>query len=148
MSKITDAREAVMVGRRSDGSLVRRPLSPHLQVYDMMQVTSALSITHRITGTVWSVGLVFLVWWLVAAAAGEASFNGVQWFFGSFFGVIGLMALTAVAWFHTLAGLRHLYWDSGRGYDLPTTYLTGRAVLIGTAALTALTWLVMLISWI
>jgi succinate dehydrogenase / fumarate reductase cytochrome b subunit len=148
MSKITDAREAVMVGRRSDGSLVRRPLSPHLQVYDMLQMTSALSIAHRITGVVWSVGLVFLVWWLAAAAAGEASFNGAMWFFGSFVGALGLMGLTAAAWYHTLAGLRHLYWDSGRGYDLSTTYLTGRAVLIGTAALTALTWLIMLIAWI
>ena len=148
MSKITDAREAVMVGRRSDGSLVRRPLSPHLQAYDMMQMTSALSITHRITGTIWSIGLVFLVWWLVATASGESSFNSAMWFFGSFFGVIGLMGLTAAAWYHTLAGLRHLYWDSGRGFDLPTTYLTGRGVLIGTAALTALTWLIMLITWI
>ncbi len=148
MSKITDAREAVMVGRRSDGSLVRRPLSPHLQAYDMMQMTSALSITHRITGTIWSIGLMFLVWWLVATASGEASFNSAMWFFGSFFGVIGLMGLTAAAWYHTLAGLRHLYWDSGRGFDLPTTYLTGRGVLIGTAALTALTWLIMLITWI
>jgi len=148
MSKITDAREALMFGRRSDGSIVRRPLSPHLQVYDMLQMTSALSITHRITGVVWSVGLVFLVWWLGAAAAGEEAFNGVQWFFGSFFGILGLMALTAAAWYHTLAGLRHLYWDAGRGYDLPTTYRTGRAVLVGTAALTALTWLILLISWI
>ncbi|MFN8983688.1 MAG: succinate dehydrogenase, cytochrome b556 subunit, partial [Alphaproteobacteria bacterium] len=38
-----DAREAAMVGRRSDGTLTRRPLSPHLQVYDMMQMTSLLS---------------------------------------------------------------------------------------------------------
>jgi len=44
--------------------------------------------------------------------------------------------------------MRYLYWDSGRGFDLPTSYLTGRAVLIGTAALTALTWLIMLITWI
>jgi succinate dehydrogenase / fumarate reductase cytochrome b subunit len=148
MSKTTDVREAVMVGRRSDGTLVRRPLSPHLQAYDMLQMTSALSITHRITGIVWSVGLVFLVWWLTAAAAGEASFNGVQWFFGSFFGILGLMGLTAAAWYHTLAGLRHLYWDSGRGFDLPTTYLTGRAVLVGTAGLTVLTWLILFITWI
>lgn len=148
MSKITDAREAVMVGRRSDGTLVRRPLSPHLQAYDMMQMTSALSITHRITGVAWSIGLAFLVWWLVAAASGESAFNAVQWVLGSFLGVLGLMGLTAAAWYHTLAGLRHLYWDSGRGFDLPTTYLTGRAVLIGTAALTALTWLILLITWI
>ena len=62
--------------------------------------------------------------------------------------VIGLLGLTAVAWYHTLAGIRHLYWDSGRGFEIPTMYLTGRAVLIGTAALTALTWLIMLITWI
>jgi succinate dehydrogenase / fumarate reductase cytochrome b subunit len=148
MSKTTDTREAVMVGRRSDGTLVRRPLSPHLQAYDMLQMTSALSISHRITGVIWSVGLVFLVWWLTAAAAGEESFNGAQWFFGSFFGIVGLLGLTAVTWYHTLNGVRHLYWDSGRGFDLPTTYLTGRAVLIGTAALTALTWLILLITWI
>lgn len=148
MSKITDAREAVMVGRRSDGSLVRRPLSPHLQAYDMLQLTSALSIAHRITGVVWSLGLLFLVWWLVAAAAGEGPFGKAQWFFGSFLGVLGLMGLTAAAWYHTLAGLRHLWWDSGHGFDLPTTYLTGRAVLIGTGALTALTWLMLLIAWI
>jgi len=63
-------------------------------------------------------------------------------------GVIGLLGLTAVAWYHTLNGVRHLYWDGGRGFDLPTTYLTGRGVLIGTAALTALTWLILLITWI
>ncbi|MBP0463530.1 succinate dehydrogenase, cytochrome b556 subunit [Roseomonas sp. PWR1] len=148
MSKITDAREAVMVGRRTDGSLVRRPLSPHLQAYDMLQLTSALSIAHRITGVVWALGLIFLVWWLVAAAAGEGPFGKAQWFFGSFLGVLGLLGLTAAAWYHTLAGLRHLWWDSGRGFDLPTTYLTGRAVLIGTGALTALTWLMLLIAWI
>ena len=148
MSKITDTREAVMVGRRSDGTLVRRPLSPHLQAYDMMQMTSALSITHRITGTIWSIGLVFLVWWLVSAAAGPGAYDGAMWFLGSFFGVVGLMGLTAAAWYHTLAGIRHLYWDSGRGFDMPTTYLTGRAVLVGTAVLTALTWLIMFITWI
>jgi hypothetical protein len=60
--------------RRSDGTLVRRPLSPHLQAYDMLQMSSATSITHRITGIIWSVGLVFLVWWLVAAASGPAAF--------------------------------------------------------------------------
>ena len=147
MSKITDAREAVMVGRRSDGTIVRRPLSPHLQAYDMMQMTSALSITHRITGTIWSIGLVFLVWWLCAAAAGESSFNAVQWVLGSFLGVIGLMGVTAAAWYHTLNGVRHLAWDAGYGYDIPTTYRSGWAVLIGTAALTVLTWIVLLIAF-
>ena len=45
MSIMKDSREATMVGRRTDGTPVKRPLSPHLQVYDMMQLTSALSIS-------------------------------------------------------------------------------------------------------
>ena len=74
MAKIKDAREAAMVGRRSDGTLTRRPLSPHLQVYDMMQMTSLLSILHRISGVAWCGGLVLLVWWLVAAGTGQSAF--------------------------------------------------------------------------
>ncbi|HZF76735.1 MAG TPA: succinate dehydrogenase, cytochrome b556 subunit [Acetobacteraceae bacterium] len=147
MSIMKDSREATMIGRRTDGSTVRRPLSPHLQVYDMLQMTSALSISARITGVAWTVGVVLMVWWLLAAAAGPSAFDTVQWFLGSFIGVIVLMGVIGAAWFHTLAGIRHLAWDMGWGYDIPTTYKTGRAVLIGTAVLTVLTWLILLISW-
>jgi succinate dehydrogenase / fumarate reductase cytochrome b subunit len=147
MSIMQDSREATMVGRRSDGTLVRRPLSPHLQVYDMLQMTSALSISHRITGVVWTAGVVVMAWWLIAAASGASAFAAVQWFLSSFLGILLLMGVTAAAWFHTLAGIRHLAWDAGWGYDIPTVYKTGRAVLIGTGVLTALTWLTLLISW-
>ena len=147
MSIMKDSREATMIGRRTDGSTVRRPLSPHLQVYDMLQMTSALSISARITGVGWTVGVVLMVWWLLAAAAGPSAFDTVQWFLGSFIGVIVLMGVIGATWFHTLAGIRHLAWDMGWGYDIPTTYKTGRAVLIGTAVLTVLTWAILLISW-
>jgi succinate dehydrogenase / fumarate reductase cytochrome b subunit len=137
-----------MIGRRSDGTPIRRPLSPHLQVYDMLQMTSALSISHRITGVIWSLGAAVMVWWLVAAASWRpGAFEAVQWFLGSFLGILLLMGVTAAAWFHTLAGIRHLVWDSGRGYDIPTVYRSGRAVLIGTGVLTGLTWLLLLVSW-
>jgi succinate dehydrogenase / fumarate reductase cytochrome b subunit len=147
MASTQDSRAATMVGRRSDGTPVARPLSPHLQVYDMLQMTSALSIAHRITGIAWSVGAIVMVWWLAAAASGPAAFGAVQWFLGSFFGILFLMGLTATVWFHTLAGIRHLAWDAGHGFDMPSVYRSGRAVLVGTAVLTALTWLLLLISW-
>jgi succinate dehydrogenase / fumarate reductase, cytochrome b subunit len=147
MSTIKDSREATMVGRRSDGTVIRRPLSPHLQVYDMLQITSALSISHRISGVVWTAGVLVMSWWLIAAGSGPGAFGAVQWFLGSFLGVLFLMGLTAAAWFHTLAGIRHLVWDAGYGYDIPTVYKSGRAVLVGTAVLTAITWLALLISW-
>jgi succinate dehydrogenase / fumarate reductase cytochrome b subunit len=137
-----DSREATMVGRRSDGSTMRRPLSPHLQVYDMLQLTSALSIAGRITGAAWAVGLVLLVWWLVAAASGPSAFAQVQWFMSSWLGLLGLFGMTAAAWYHTLNGVRHLAWDAGYGYDIPTTYRSGHLVLVGTVVLTLLTWIV------
>ncbi|MBY0337878.1 MAG: succinate dehydrogenase, cytochrome b556 subunit [Acetobacteraceae bacterium] len=148
MKSPLDARDATMVGRRTDGTVIRRPLSPHLQVYDMMQITSALSIGHRISGVVWSVGLVFFVWWLVAAASGEAAFERAQWFLSSFLGVIVLFGMTAAVWYHTLAGLRHLAWDAGYGFDIPTVYKTGKALLVATAGLTVLTWIIGLIAWL
>jgi succinate dehydrogenase / fumarate reductase cytochrome b subunit len=147
MASAHDPREALMIGHRTDGSTVRRPLSPHLQVYDMLQMTSALSISHRATGVAWSLGALVMVWWLVAASLGEGAFGAVQWFLGSFLGILFLMGLTATLWFHTLAGIRHLVWDAGHGYDMPAVYRSGRAVLVGTAVLTAATWLLMLISW-
>ena len=147
MSVMRDSREAAMIGRRSDGTRIRRPLSPHLQVYDMMQMSSAMSISHRITGVVWTVGAVVMVCWLIAAASGPLAFERVQWFFGSFLGILLLMGVTAAAWFHTLTGIRHLVWDTGWGFEIPTMYRTGHMVLVGTAVLTALTWLALLISW-
>lgn len=147
MSIMQDSREATMAGRRSDGSAVKRPLSPHLQVYDMMQLTSALSISGRITGVIWSLGLLLMVWWLVAAASGPAAFADVAWFMSSWLGLLGLFGLTAAAWFHTLNGLRHLAWDAGYGFDIPSTYRSGKLVLIATAVVTVLTWLIAIIAW-
>lgn len=142
-----DTRAADMVGRRTDGTLIQRPLSPHLQVYDMLQMSSFLSILHRITGTAWSAGTVLLVWWLVAAATGEEAFATVQWVMGSWFGLLVLFGLTAAAWYHTLAGVRHLLWNGGFGFELPMMYRTGWAVIFGTGGLTVLTWLAVFVFW-
>lgn len=147
MSIMQDAREATMVGRRTDGTPIKRPLSPHLQVYDMLQLTSALSISSRITGAAWGVGLLLLVWWLVAAAAGPSAFATVQWFMSSWLGLLVLFGMTGAAWYHTLNGVRHLAWDAGYGYDIPTTYRSGRLVLVGTAVMTVLTWIVAVVAW-
>lgn len=144
---MTDPREAGMISRRSDGTVIRRPLSPHLQAYDMMQMTSLLSILHRATGVAWSAGTLLMVWWLMAAATGESAFSTVQWFMGSFLGLLVLFGLTVAAWYHTLAGLRHLGWDAGRGFDIPSVYRSGSLVVAGTAVLTVVTWILAFLFW-
>lgn len=142
-----DERDALFNGLRTDGTPVRRPLSPHLQVYDMLQMSSFTSVLNRATGVAWSIGLLFMVWWLVAAAAGPAAYANAAWFLGSFFGVVILFGLTAVAWYHTVAGVRHLVWDAGHGYDILTMYRSGWAAFVATGVLTVFTWIVAIIAW-
>ena len=138
---MTDVREALMVGRGSDGKPVRRPLSPHLQVY-RWQITSVLSIMHRITGIGLGVGTLLLVWWLVAAATSDAAYATVAGFIRSPVGYLLMFGWTAALWFHFCNGIRHLAWDFGYGFELPQVHRSGYAVVVAAVVLTVLTWIV------
>lgn len=121
---------------------VQRPLSPHLQIY-RPQLTSITSILTRITGNAMAVTVVLIVWWLLAAASGEAYFRVANGVLTSWFGDLVLTASVLGMWYHLLAGLRHLYFDSGRGLDVPTAEKLGIACLIGSLVLTLLTVIVL-----
>ena len=118
-----------------------RPLSPHLQVY-RPQLTSFTSIAHRLTGIGLSVGLLYLVCWLSAAATGLEAFDQLQSFNGSPIGKLLLLAWSIAFFYHLLNGIRHLAWDAGWGFELPAAYKSGYAVLIGTVLLTIAAWVI------
>ncbi len=139
-----DVFDPLMVARTSDGRTIRRPLSPHLQVY-RPQLTSILSIMNRVTGLAASAGTLLLVWWLVAAATGPQAFDRVQWFIGSPLGLFMLFGWTASLFYHLFGGLRHLAWDAGYGYGLDRVYASGWAAIIATVVSTVLVWVVGLI---
>lgn len=141
-----DVRDALMVGHTSDGKLVRRPLSPHLEVYSP-QITSVLSIMNRVTGIAISVGTLLLVWWLAAAASGPAAFARVQGFIGSWIGLFVLFGWTASLFYHFFAGLRHLAWDAGYGFSLEQTHKSGWAAVIASVVATVLVWVVGVAMW-
>ncbi len=141
-----DVRDALSVARNSEGKLVRRPLSPHLQVY-RPQMTTFTSIMHRATGVALAVGTLLMTWWLVAAASSDESFATVQFFMGSPLGLLFLFGWTLALVYHLLNGIRHLAWDAGYGFDAPLYRQTGMAVLIGTVAITVLLWIVGLVIW-
>ena len=138
---MTDTRDALFIGRTTDGRTVRRPLSPHLQVYKP-QITSALSIFHRITGVALSVGTILMVWWLVAAASSDGAYAFVAAVVHSWLGHLVIFGWTAALWYHFCNGIRHLAWDAGYGFELTEVHATGRLVLIATAVLTVLTLVV------
>ena len=117
----------------------KRPLSPHLQVYKP-QLTSVLSIMHRMTGAALVVGSLVLVWWVMALALGPDSYGFFVNFIRSWFGNVLLMGWAFCFYYHLANGLRHLYWDMGKGYDLPTTYRTGWFVLAASLLATGLTF--------
>lgn len=116
-----------------------RPLSPHLQVY-RPQLTSVLSILHRLTGIGLSLGAVTLVIWLVALAAGGGVWSVVAAFLDSWIGRLFLMGWVWALFFHLCTGVRHLVWDTGRGLDLPCVYRSGYAALVVSTALTGVVW--------
>jgi succinate dehydrogenase / fumarate reductase cytochrome b subunit len=118
-----------------------RPLSPHLQIY-RPQLTSVLSIVHRMTGVGLTLGAVLVVWWLLAAATGPEYFAIVDGLLTSWIGLLVLLGSTWALAYHLLNGIRHLVWDIGHGFELETVDRSGIAVLIGSAVLTALLWLV------
>ncbi len=120
---------------------VERPLSPHLQIY-RPQLTSITSILTRITGNGLIVGTVLAVWWLLAAASSACSFQLANAVATSWFGDLVFTVSAWALWYHYLAGLRHLYFDAGHGFDLPTAEKLGWAVVIGSFALTLLTILI------
>lgn len=117
---------------------VERPLSPHLQIY-RPQLTSITSILTRITGNGLIVGVILAVWWLLAAATSESYFATANAVVTSWFGDLVFTASLWAIWYHYLAGLRHLYFDAGKGLDLPTAEKLGWACIIGSVVLTILT---------
>lgn len=142
---VKDVREALMVSRNTDGKLVRRPLSPHLQVYKP-QITSVLSIMHRMTGVALSVGSLLMVAWLVSAASSPEAYEMVRDFTVSWVGRLLVFGWTAALLFHLSNGVRHLAWDAGFGFDNGVYKTTGIVVLAVAAVSTVLIWLVVLVG--
>ena len=140
-----DSREALMVGTTSDGKPVARPLSPHLQVY-RLPMTAMMSICHRITGVALGFGTVLMVWWLMAAAGSASGFARVQWFLGSWLGVLMLLGWAAALFFHFCNGIRHLMWDAGYGFSIPQTEASGKLALAAALVLTVLAVLVAVLA--
>ena len=123
-----------------------RPLSPHLQIY-RWQLTSVMSILHRASGIALSVGAILLVSWLGAASDGPEPYAKMRWFLGSPGGLIVLFGWSVALFYHLCNGIRHLWWDTGRGLELKSVYASGYAVLAATAALTVVAWVAGLSRW-
>ncbi len=118
------------------GVTSKRPLSPHLQVYKP-QITSVLSILHRITGVIATFGLLFVVLWLVALAQSNTEILALT---QSIVAKLFLVCWTASLFYHLCNGVRHLLWDAGIGLEMDQVTRSGYIVLALSAILTIATW--------
>ncbi|MDQ7776517.1 succinate dehydrogenase, cytochrome b556 subunit [Paracoccus aminovorans] len=118
-----------------------RPLSPHLQVY-RLPLAAITSIMTRITGHALVAGILLIVWWLVAAVASPGAFACADWVVRSWLGFIILTGSMWALWYHLLAGLRHLFYDAGRGLEIQTAQKSSQAIIAGSVVLAVLTLII------
>ncbi len=119
----------------------KRPMSPHLQIYKL-PFTAKLSILHRGTGAVLFIGLILMIAVLLSAAGSTSSWQTMHSFLSSWFGQFVLFGFTFSLYFHLAAGIRHLFWDWGKGLELEQANNSGIAVIGVSVFLTLFTWII------
>lgn len=123
-----------------------RPLSPHLQVYKW-QVQMVTSILHRGTGMALAVGLLAMVWGLLALAGGPDRWEAFAACVASPFGKLVLFGFSWSLAYHLINGIRHLAQDAGHGYAIPEFVRSSWISIIGSVVLVVLAWAIVLLRW-
>jgi len=130
----------VKMNNNSEKLNKKRPLSPHLTIYKP-QITSVLSILHRMTGVALYFGLIIFCWWLVSVTYSDRNAHFIMWpIFDTLIWKICVFGWSISLFYHMLNGIRHLFWDAGYGFSLNATTISGWIVVGGTIALTAISW--------
>ncbi len=117
-----------------------RPLSPHLSIW-RWGPHMLVSILHRATGIANAIGGgVLFIWWLVAAASGQAAYETFYGIATSWIGYLVGIGLTYTFFQHMFSGIRHFVLDTGAGYELRTNRTMAIATIVAAAAVTLLFW--------
>jgi succinate dehydrogenase / fumarate reductase cytochrome b subunit len=120
-------------------SATERPLSPHLSIY-RWPITMTLSILHRATGLAMSVGLILLAVWLTSAAAGAEEYAEFVALMSTLPGRLLLIGWSFAFFYHLANGIRHLVWDTGRGFEKHQANASAWFVIILAVVVTAVFW--------
>ena len=119
----------------------RNPISPHIQIYSW-NISSLISISHRITGVINILALILICLWIALLLLGEVNYEYIKFFLQSFLGKFLILYLTWSFTFQILSEIRHLFWDFGYGFELTTSKITGLLVIFGSFVLTILIYLI------
>ena len=116
------------------------PLSPHIQIYSW-NISSLISISHRITGVINILVLTFVCLWISLLLLGETNYDYIKFFLQSIFGKFTILGIIWSFSFQILSEVRHLFWDLGYGFELKTSKITGLIVIFGSIIFTVLIFL-------
>ena len=117
-----------------------KPLSPHIQIYSW-NISSLISISHRITGVINIVALTIICFWIASFLFGNSIYDIVQNILNSFFGKLLVIGITWSFSFQILSEIRHLFWDLGYGFELKTSKISGVIVIFGSFIITILIYI-------
>ena len=117
-----------------------KPLSPHIQIYSW-NISSLISISHRITGIINIVALTIICFWIASFLFENSIYSNVQNIFNSFFGKLLVIGITWSFSFQILSEIRHLFWDLGYGFELKTSKISGVIVIFGSFIITILIYI-------
>ena len=116
------------------------PLSPAIQIYSW-NISSLISISHRIIGVVNILVLTFVCLWISLLLLGETNYDYIKFFLQSIFGKFTILGIIWSFSFQILSEVRHLFWDLGYGFELKTSKITGLIVIFGSIIFTVLIFL-------
>ena len=117
-----------------------KPLSPHIQIYSW-NISSLISISHRITGVINIFILTMVCFWLASFLLGSSSYEFIQSILNSFFGKFLVVGISWSFSFQILSEIRHLFWDLGYGFEITTSKITGILVIFGSFVTTVLIYI-------
>ena len=118
----------------------KNPFFPNIQIFGW-DISSLISISHRITGVINIVALTLVCLWIALLLLGEENYEYIKFFLQSFLGKFFILGLTWSFSFQILSEVRHLFWDFGYGFELITSKITGLIVIFGSLILTILIYL-------
>ena len=117
-----------------------KPLSPHIQIYSW-NVSSLISISHRITGVINILALTLICFWIASMLLGSTNYEFIYSILNSFFGKFLVIGITWSFSFQILSEIRHLFWDMGYGFELTTSKISGVIVIFGSFVITILIYI-------
>lgn len=124
----------------STSKKVERPLSPHLFIYKPM-LSMTLSVMHRATGIAMYFGTLLAAWWFMSLAIGPDAYAFFTWVMGSWVGMIVLIGFTWVLFHHMFGGIKHFFWDFGKGFELDTVERVAKLAVVIPIFVTANVWI-------